>query len=278
MRMKRSSIGLVIAAMAFAIIACGQADTPEARRARGLDILTRLGSTLTSAQTVSFKAVERGERVRRSGEKRAVTLNHVVQMRRPDRLHVSVTGDYELDLNYDGKQIMLVTPKQKVYGVVPASGPLQDVVQDTVDRFDIPFPLGDLVTFEGPASLINDKTQGGWSGDETLNGQRVSKVAWQHPAVDWAVWVPTEGQPLPVRVEILYKGRRGSPSRAFELSGWELGGAIPDSTFVVNVPEDYEGIPVVQRASAVKQEIDKAKTEGTVAPASAPAAPSKEKP
>jgi hypothetical protein len=148
----------VIAATAMVAVACGQPDTPEARRERGLEILTRMGTTLFNAQTVSFKAIEKGERVRRSGEKRSVTLNHVVQMRRPDKLHVSVTGDYELDLNYDGKQIMLVTPRQKVYGVIPASGPLQDVVHDTVDRFDVPFPLGDLVTFEGPASLITDKT------------------------------------------------------------------------------------------------------------------------
>src|SRR5262245_52870262 len=210
---QRTTATVLLTALAMAVVACGRADTPEARRVRGLEILTRLGTTLSSAQTVSFKAVETGERVRRSGEKIPVTLNHVVLMRRPDKLHVTVTGDYELDVNYDGKQNMLVTPKQKVYGVVPASGPLQDVVQDSVDRFDIPFPLGDLVTFEGPASLINDKTQGGWAGDETIGGQRVSKVAWQHPAVDWAVWVPAEGQPLPVRVEILYKGRRGSPSR-----------------------------------------------------------------
>jgi hypothetical protein len=277
MRTKRTAGAAVIAATAMVAVACGQPDTPEARRERGLEILTRMGTTLFNAQTVSFKAIEKGERVRRSGEKRSVTLNHVVQMRRPDKLHVSVTGDYELDLNYDGKQIMLVTPRQKVYGVIPASGPLQDVVHDTVDRFDVPFPLGDLVTFEGPASLITDKTQGGWAGDETIGGQRVSKVAWQHPAVDWAVWVPTEGQPLPVRVEILYKGRRGSPSRTFEISGWELGGAISDATFVVKVPEDYEGIPVVQRASAVKAEIDKAKAAGTVEPA-VPTAPAKEKP
>jgi len=265
---------VVIAAMAFAAVACGRADTPEARRARGLEILTRLGTTLASSQTVTFKATEKGERVRRSGQKVPVTLNHVVSMRRPDHLRVSVTGDYELEVNYDGKQILLMTPKQKVYGVVPASGPLQDVVHDAVDRFDIPFPLGDLVTFEGPASLVNDKTQGGWAGEETIGGKRVSKVAWQHAAVDWAVWVPVEGQPLPVRVEILYKGRRASPSRSFELADWELGGAIPDSTFVMKIPEDYEGIPVVQRASAVKNEIDKAKAEGTVAPA----APTKEKP
>jgi len=273
MRIQLAAATVVIAALAVAAVACGRADTPEAHRARGLEILTRLGTTLSNSQTVTFKATEKGERVRRSGEKVPVTLNHVVSMRRPDHLRVSVTGDYELEVNYDGKQIVLMTPKQKVYGVVPASGPLQDVVHDSVDRFDIPFPLGDLVTFEGPATLVTDKTEGGWAGEETINGKRVSKVAWQHPAVDWSVWVPVEGQPLPMRVEILYKGRRGSPRRSFEIEDWQLGGAVPDSTFVMKIPEDYEGIPVVQRASAVKNEIDKAIAAGS----SVPAAPPKEK-
>lgn len=242
---------VLLAATLLAFAACDRTDTPAARRAEGIALLDRAGAAVTAAQTLTFTAREQGERVRRSGDKVAVTLQHVVQVRRPDRIHVSVTGSYDLELFYDGHRITLVSPSQRVYGIVPASGSLDEVVHGVMDRFDLPFPLGDLVTYDTASRLVNDTTQGGWVGDETVRGQRVSKVAWQHAAVDWAVWIPQQAPALPVRLEIVYKGRRGAPRRTFDIEHWQVGGVLPDDAFAARVPADYEGIPVLQRASAV---------------------------
>jgi hypothetical protein len=52
-------------------------------------------------------------------------------------------------------------------------------------------------------------------------------------------------------MEISYKGRRGSPRRVHELRDVTFGVDLPYATFVASVPADYEGIPVIQWASAV---------------------------
>jgi hypothetical protein len=256
-----SNVALALAVtIALAGIACGRAETPAARRARGIELLNKSGAAVTGAQTLTFKAHEQGERVRRSGDKVAVTLEHVVQVRRPDRIHVRVSGSYDLELFYDGKRITLMSPAEKVYGIVPASGSLDEVVHGVMDRFDLPFPLGDLVTYDNAHRLVNDKTQGGWVGEETVRGHRASKVAWQHPAAEWAVWIPEDGPALPVRLEILYKGRRGSPRRTFDIEDWRVGAALADDVFEAKVPADFEGIPVLQRASAVREEIERGRS------------------
>lgn len=253
-------VGTVAAAVVLLTIGCSNHDTPDSRRARGLALLDRSGAAVTQARSLSFTAHERGERVRRSGDKVDVELQHVVHVRRPDRLHVSVTGSYALELYYDGTQVTLVSPAEKVYGIVPASGDLDHVVHGVLDRYDLPFPLGDLVTYDTSSRLVDARTQGGWVGEETIGTRRVSKVAWQHPAVDWTVWIPEDGPPLPQRLEIVYKGRRGAPRCTFDIGNWRLGEDIPESTFVASVPATFEGIPVLQRASAVRSTLDSSRT------------------
>lgn len=48
------------------------------------------------------------------------------------------------------------------------------------------------------------------------------------------------------------------------LTDWQFGVELPDSAFAASVSADYEGIPVIQRASAVQEQIEKAK-EGAAA-------------
>lgn len=245
--------GLLVVTLGLALAQCrsNEPDTPEARYKRGLEIVNAAGQHVAAAQSFRLTTHEEGERVRRSGEKEPVTINQVVEVRRPDRLHIKASGGRDLEVFYDGKQVTLVTHQDKVYGVVPATGTLQELITHTMDRFDIPFPVGDLITFTSAERLVNEDTTGGWVGEETLDGTRVDKVAWQHPNIDWTIWVAKEGPPLVKRFEIDYKGRRGSPKRVYELRDFSPGVDIPDATFVANVPADYEGIPVIQRASSV---------------------------
>lgn len=259
-RLKQAVCALIAVVTAGA---CGQGtpSTPEERKARGLELLNASGKVIASAQTLSFTAREQGERVRRSGQKESVTIERVVRVRRPDRLHIKSSGDRDLEIFYNGERATLLSAGQKVYGVIPVKGTLNEVVAEFDERYDIPFPLGDLVTFTSAEDVVGRQATGGWSAEETIDGRVTDKIAWQHPNVDWTVWIARDAQPLPVRLELLYKARRGTPARRYDFSNWQLGGDQPDSVFAVTVPADYEGIPVIQRASAVQDAIEKAKTE-----------------
>lgn len=243
----------ILATAIAAVAACGggQPDTPEARSKRGLEIVDAVGRHVAEAQTISFTTHEEGERIRRSGRKDPVSIQQEVRVRRPDRLLLKGTGNLDLEVFYDGKQITLISHQERVYGVVAASGPLTEIIPGVIDRFDVPFPVGDLIAFTAVERLVNEETTGGWVGDEALNGRAVAKVAWQHPNLDWTIWVAKDGPPLLHRLEIHFKARRGSPRRAYDFTNWTFNGEIPEATFAVNVPQDYEGIPIIQRASAV---------------------------
>lgn len=255
--MRPSSIGVVGAAVAIAVLAasCSRTpSTPEARRARGLELVAAAGKHIASAQTISLKALEESERVRRSGTKVPIKSEQEMQIRRPDRMHWKAAGNLDLESFYDGQRVTLMSHGQKVYAVAPETGTLDQMIDDASERYDIPLPLSDVVTFTAAERLVNEDTTGGWVADETLDGKRVAKVAWQHPNMDWTIWVALDGPPLLHKMDLLYKARRGSPRRTYTFSDWQFGGELPDSVFAAQVPQDYEGIPIVQRASAFEAE------------------------
>jgi len=250
-----------VAALAALVVAGACAPrTPD--RERGLGLVNRAGQAVANAQSFSFKTHEQGERVRRSGAKEPVTIDQVIHVRRPDRLHLKATGGRDLEIVYDGTRITLMSHAEKVYGVIPAKGTLSEVIADAHERFDIPFPLGDLIAFNSADKLIAANTQGGWVADETIDGKRASKVAWTHPDMDWTLWVAQDGQPLPLRLEVQYKARKGSPKRTYVFSEWQVETPVADAEFVANVPADYEGIAVVQRAAVAMQGMEAAKGGG----------------
>jgi hypothetical protein len=254
-----------LAVLAAAGVACrsNTPDSPAERRERGISVVNAVGQHVAAARSFSFSSHEEGERVKRSGEKDPVTIDQTIQVRRPNGLHLAGTGHRDLEVFYDGQRFTLMSHREKVYGIVPATGSVSDVINDAIARYDIPFPLGDLIAFSAAERLVNEDTAGGWVGEETLDGQPVTKVAWQHPDLDWTIWVARDGPPLLHRLELLYKSRRGSPRRTYTLSNWEFGGELPDSLFTAVVPQDYEGIPVIQRESAALGDSTAGPTPGT---------------
>ena len=83
----------------------------------------------------------------------------------------------------------------------------------------------------------------------------------------WDIWFPEQGDPLPLRLKIVQKSRRGEPAVDLTFTSWDLAAKVTDATFVPKVPADYEGIAIIQRAAAVKA--------AAAAPAADPTAPAK---
>jgi hypothetical protein len=60
--------------------------------------------------------------------------------------------------------------------------------------------------------------------------------------VDFQVWVPSRGDPLPRRVVITYKKEAGQPQFRADLSDWNLSPDAPDTLFTLSIPQDAKRI------------------------------------
>ena len=251
----RNGCGPAALAVALSVAACGprerDPETPDARRERGLSMIQAMSDRLAASKSIAVETSEEISRITRTGERRVDTFTRELKMRRPDRLYSRTRGARELEIFYEGSRLTVISHPEKVYGELATPPTIDETVDVLSDRYDIALPIGDLLTDNPRHALISSEMTGGWAGRERVDGTMCARLAWQHPRVDWTIWIPESGEPLPRRLHIIYKARRGQPDAKVDFRKWDLHANIPDETFARHVPADYDGIAVIQRASAL---------------------------
>lgn len=255
---RRAKSAVALGLLALILPACrenGPAES-EIKRADADEIISQMSDKLKSATALTFSTTETSERVRRNDERITLHLDRRVAIRRPDRAWFKTSGDLDLEFFYDGKRVTLVTHKDKVFGELPAPPTLDETTDMLSERYGVPLPISDLLSSDPRETLKSPKTTGGFEKREAVDGVDCNKLAYQHPNVDFALWIPVSGDPLPKKIEIKYKARRGQPSSIVTFRDWNLSPQIGDDTFARKIPDDYEGIPVIQRAASVAANLE----------------------
>jgi hypothetical protein len=51
-------------------------------------------------------------------------------------------------------------------------------------------------------ALLAQTTTGGWVGRDTLDGRQAEHLAFKDKGVNWSIWIPVDGDPLPQKASI----------------------------------------------------------------------------
>jgi hypothetical protein len=239
---------------ALSVVACGSREpaTDAERLARGRELVNQMSTRLAAVTAVSVTTTEIRDIVRASGRKESVSQTGVYTVRRPDRFYAKMTGGRGLETWYNGKTLTVASHPHKVF----AQAPMPDTIDRTLDvlaeRYDMALPMGDLFYASPEKALISDTTTGGYVGNETVGDTPCTHLAFKDTGVEWEIWLPVQGDPLPKRLKVVQTARTGKPIVDLTFTAWDLAPQITDASFVPKVPAEYEGIAVLQRAAAVK--------------------------
>jgi hypothetical protein len=99
----------------------------------------------------------------------------------------------------------------------------------------LPVPIADVVYSVPYDAFIGRSTTGGFVGRESVQDVMCARLDFTDEFVDVRVWIPTSGQPLPRRVELVYKLSPGTPMARIDFTSWDLTPQIADETF------DFQG-------------------------------------
>jgi len=258
----------VVAVPLLMLIACGGGEprTDAERLARGKELVHQMSQRLSNANQLTATMQTVRDIVRKSGKKEPLSFMSEMTLRRPDRLHVTTKGPRQLEAWYDGKRVTIAGHADKVFAQAPMPETIDRTFDTLSERYGWAVPSNDLFYSSPEKALLSDTTTGGYAGRETLDGVACHHLAFQDIGVDWDLWLPVEGDPLPRRLKVLLKTRAGKPLVDITFLKWNLAPQVADATFVPKVPADYEGIAMLQRAAAMKN--------ATPAPADPAAAPS----
>jgi hypothetical protein len=260
----------VLATLAtIGLVACGPREptTDAERLARGRELVQQMSARLAGATELTATTTEERDVVRPSGQKDRVSLTGVYTVRRPDRFHTKMAGGKGLESWYDGKMLTVAVQQDKVFAQAPMPETIDRTLDALAERYDMPLPMGDVFYSSAEKALLSDTTTGGYAGTENVGETPCYHLVFRDVGVDWELWLPVQGEPLPKRLKMVSKQRKGQPLTDVTFTKWDLASKTSDAEFTPKVPTDYEGIAILQRAAAVKA--------ANAKPSPEPAAPAK---
>lgn len=241
------------AVLGIGVAACSSEPKTDAQRlARGREIIERMSTTLGAAQAFSVTTTETRTEVKRDGQTRQVTLHRDTTMRRPNRLYSSVSGDRRNEVWYDGIGVSVAYHDERIFGQIRAPETLDKTLDAMHERYGVSTPLADYVYSSPAKALLSDTTTGGWVKRETIDGRETDHLAFRDKGVNWEIWIPVSGDPLPVKASADFTENPRFRKMFLTFSDWNLSPQIPGNRFEPAVPADYEGVAIIQRARVLR--------------------------
>ena len=230
----------------FALIvagALGAAEQPFAATSSpnvGLDQLMRMADFLAKLDQFSFQQQSGYDVVQVSGQKIEFIESRKLVFDRPDKFRIDAeksNGDSAVT-TYDGKTMTILNLTRNLYASSEIKGDVDGAIIHIVQKLKMRFPLALLLVTTVPEELKKRVLQVDIVETRVVDGESCSHLAVQGDSVDFQVWLPTDGDPLPKRLILTYKLEEGQPQYWANFSDWKLSPDLPVSLFTLELPKD----------------------------------------
>ena len=184
------------------------------------------------------------------GEVRKVTL------KRPDRFRSDIErsdGEKGLVL-FDGKDIIVFNEKDKVFAKSSRPGDLDGAVTHLLSDLKMRLPLAMMFLSRLPVEIEKRVRSVDMVERSVVMDVPCAHLAARTEDVDFQIWVPSEGEPLPRRIVITYKHDDGQPQFRANFSDWNLTPNPSESLFAFSPTEGVREIPFLARMEISKPE------------------------
>jgi hypothetical protein len=237
--------------------ACSRDPSPgtPAATAEGERLVRQMSDTLARASAFRFETTESLDPIGASSGGRVMRFTRVVTVHRPGAMvfEVDGSGDTALDVSayYDGKTLSLSDNAHGAWALTTVPGTLDEMLDDVARRYSLPVPIADVIYSVPHDAFIGRTTKGGFVGRETIDGVSCAHLSYGDEFVDVQVWLPSTGQPLPLRIHLAYKKVPGSPSARIDFTRWDLDPKIADGMFTFKPGEATTPIAFEQFAAGL---------------------------
>ena len=142
------------------------------------------------------------------------------------------------------------------------TGTVPETIAFVASKYDVNFPLGDLLGRAARKELLKDVEAGIVIGTGRVAGVECDHLGFHQAGVDWQVWIEKGARPLPRKMVITTLDEPSQPQHT-EILTWDLSPKIEPATFTFAPPEGAQRIVIAGRqapkaakpAAAVKKEL-----------------------
>ena len=188
-----------------------------------------------------------------SGQKIEFNERHRVTIARPDRLRADIlkSNGEEGMILFDGQKVTAYNHTLNVFAQSEKAGSIDEVLDYFLYDLDMRLPLALMFMSDFPAQMKARLAQLDFVEVSAVTDVPCVHLAGRTDEIDFEVWIPEMGAPLPVRLTITYRDEKGQPKFWADFENWNLRPAISDADFAFTPPAEAERIPFLV-------EIDKA--------------------
>jgi hypothetical protein len=230
-----------------------QALSPEAASAKGDALLKEMSKNMSALRTFAYTVDER--RQTPGGRTSEMRVTRQVTVRRPNGVAFTGKGDRgETAGWYDGKQITLVSHRDKVWARGPMPPTLDEALDFLADEYDVQMPTADLLYSSPYDAFMTKDTTGGWVDTQKVGDRSCEHLAYRQPVVDWEIWLSAD-RSLPCQLKVTYKQNPGQPSTTVTYRALEKPN-VTDETFTPKVPDGYQRIKILRHATVIDPKLD----------------------
>jgi hypothetical protein len=208
-------------------------------------LLRHMAQYLSEAQQLRVRITSGYDVVQPSGRKIEFREARWVTLVRPSKIRIDVErddGKKNLVL-FDGNDILAYDPGRKIMATTARPGDIDGAMKYFIKDLKMRIPLALLFTANFPAEIEARGMSAEIVQRVTIFDVPCLQVATQADNVDFQVWIPEKGQPLPRRIVITYRNETGQPQYWADFSHWSLAPNPPQSTFAFKPPKGTERVP-----------------------------------
>lgn len=248
MRRKPCTVTLVLLLplIVFLSAGCGREGPapPEGLEPRADELLREMSDLLSTTPRLSFAASEVRDVVGADGTVRQLAIDHSTYLERPDRLRRELIVDGNTaTVVYNQGSMGVHGSRQSFYALAEVPPTLDEALDFLGQRLDMKMPIADLLYSSSYESYVDSTTTGQYLGEEMVEGTSCHHLAFQHPAIDFEMWVEDGDRPLPCKLVLSYKLDEGAPKSVLMFREWNLSPEFGESAFEYKPPDGYVRIP-----------------------------------
>lgn len=214
---------------------------------QAVDLLRRSTDYLSSLQQFRVTTQIFREDVLEAGHRVDFQMTGSVVARRPNKLHGERTDaqDHQV-LYYDGTTVTLSHPRSNVYAREAAPPTIEEFFAFAQDSLGLWIPLSDLIWRDVFPLMMQDVTVAVVIGREEIDGVMADHLLFSRPGVDFQIWIPAAGPPLPIKYIVTDTGTPELLSISALMSEWDVEYSAPDEYFSFVPPQGAQEIPFLK--------------------------------
>lgn len=219
----------------------------EANAASAAEVLEGMVAFMGRSPEVSVRALVSYQAVQDNGQLLHFDRVHTISVAKPDRLFwETIRDDASADSAwFSGGMLSMLKRPDDVYAQLLVPETIPEMVDEMLAVYNLRIPLSDLLAGNAEEIFVTNPRETWYVGEAWVDGGWAHHIGLRNDAVDFEVWVRSEGDPAPVRFAITWVHDEGAPTFVARFSEWDFSPSFDDATFRFTPPEDAELVDIL---------------------------------